>query len=54
MTLERRRALVELAQRYGVPILEDDCYVDLRFDGQLAGQNARSTLLFSAALRTAF
>ena len=34
MTLERRKALVRLAQQYGVPILEDDCYVDLRFEGQ--------------------
>ena len=34
MTLERRRALVELSQRYDVPILEDDCYVDLRYEGE--------------------
>ena len=34
MTLERRRAMVELSQRYDVPILEDDCYVDLRFEGE--------------------
>ena len=34
MTLERRKALVQVAQRHGVPILEDDCYVDLRFDGE--------------------
>ena len=34
MPLERRRALVDLSQRYGVPILEDDCYVDLRYDGE--------------------
>lgn len=33
MSLERRKALVALAQKYGVPILEDDCYVDLRYDG---------------------
>ena len=33
MTLERRQAMVEIANRHGVPILEDDCYVDLRFDG---------------------
>ncbi len=34
MSLERRKALVELARQYGVPILEDDCYVDLRYEGQ--------------------
>lgn len=34
MSLERRQAAVALAQQYGVPILEDDCYVDLRYDGQ--------------------
>ena len=34
MTLERRQAMVALAQGYGVPILEDDCYVDLRFEGR--------------------
>ena len=34
MSLERRRAVVELSQRYDVPILEDDCYVDLRFEGE--------------------
>ncbi len=34
MTLERRKALVALAQKYNMPILEDDCYSDLRYDGQ--------------------
>ena len=34
MTLERRKALVGVAQRHGVPILEDDCYVDLRFEDE--------------------
>ena len=33
-TLERRRAIVALAQEHGLPILEDDAYYDLRFDGQ--------------------
>ena len=32
MTLERRQALVRLSQQYGVPILEDDCYADLRYE----------------------
>ncbi|MYC96796.1 MAG: PLP-dependent aminotransferase family protein [Caldilineaceae bacterium SB0661_bin_32] len=33
MTLARRKALVALSQQYDVPILEDDCYVDLRYEG---------------------
>jgi len=32
--LERRQAIVGLSQRYDVPILEDDCYVDLRYEGE--------------------
>ena len=32
--LERRKKIVELAQRYGVPILEDDPYGQLRFEGE--------------------
>ena len=34
MTLERRKEMVRLSQKHGVPILEDDCYVDLRYDGE--------------------
>ena len=34
MTLDRRKALVRISQEQGVPILEDDCYVDLRFEGE--------------------
>ena len=34
MSLERRQALLRLAQQHDVPILEDDCYVDLRFSGE--------------------
>jgi 2-aminoadipate transaminase len=33
LSLERRRALIGIAQRYGVPILEDDPYGELRFRG---------------------
>ncbi len=33
MTLERRAALMEASKRHRVPIMEDDCYVDLRYDG---------------------
>lgn len=34
MPLERRKRLVELADRYGVPIIEDDPYGQLRFEGE--------------------
>ncbi len=34
MTLERRIRTLEITQKYGVPVLEDDCYVDLRFEGE--------------------
>lgn len=34
MTLERRQRTLEICQTHGVPILEDDCYVDLRFEGE--------------------
>lgn len=33
-SLERRNQLVELATRYGVPIVEDDPYGQLRFEGE--------------------
>ena len=31
--LDRRQDILNLAQKYDVSILEDDCYVDLRYDG---------------------
>ena len=34
MSLDRRQAMVRVAQKHGVPILEDDCYVDLRYEGE--------------------
>ncbi len=34
MTLERRLKTLEITGSYGVPVLEDDCYVDLRFEGE--------------------
>ncbi|HOV30529.1 MAG TPA: PLP-dependent aminotransferase family protein [Anaerolineaceae bacterium] len=34
LSLERRRRLVELADHYGVPIVEDDPYGQLRFEGE--------------------
>jgi len=34
LSLERRRRLLELAHRYQVPVLEDDPYSELRYDGE--------------------
>ncbi|MGB8647942.1 MAG: PLP-dependent aminotransferase family protein [Anaerolineae bacterium] len=34
LALERRRKLVELADRHGVPVIEDDPYGQLRFEGE--------------------
>lgn len=34
MSLEKRKAVYELAKQYGVMILEDDPYGELRFDGE--------------------
>jgi len=34
LTLERRKKLVELAAKYGTPLIEDDPYGELRFEGE--------------------
>jgi 2-aminoadipate transaminase len=34
LSLERRRRLVDLASHYGVPIVEDDPYGELRYEGE--------------------
>jgi 2-aminoadipate transaminase len=34
LSLERRRQLIHLADRYGVPIVEDDPYGQLRYEGE--------------------
>jgi 2-aminoadipate transaminase len=34
MSLGRRRALLDVAARHGVPVIEDDAYRDLRFEGE--------------------
>jgi 2-aminoadipate transaminase len=34
MTLKRRKSMLEIAGSHGIPIFEDDCYVDLRFEGE--------------------
>ena len=34
MSLARRRALLDIVSRHGIPIIEDDAYRDLRFEGE--------------------
>ena len=34
LSLERRKTLIDLADRYGVPIVEDDPYGQLRYEGE--------------------
>jgi len=34
LSLERRKVLVELADKYGIPIVEDDPYSQLRYEGE--------------------
>jgi len=45
LSLKRRQELIRLADRYGIPIIEDDPYGDLRFEGDhlppLVVQDAR-------------
>ena len=33
MGAERRAAILDVGRRHGIPIFEDDCYAELRFDG---------------------
>jgi 2-aminoadipate transaminase len=34
LSMERRQKLVQIAEHYGIPIVEDDPYGDLRFEGE--------------------
>jgi 2-aminoadipate transaminase len=34
LSMKRRQSLIELADRYGIPIVEDDPYGELRFEGE--------------------
>ena len=53
-TLERRRRMLEVCQSHGVPILEDDCYVDLRFEGEdvtsISGMADRGGVLYVGSM----
>ncbi len=60
MTLERRRRLVELADRYRVIVIEDDAYADLGFDAEplpsvysvAGGQGVLRACTFSKTIAT--
>ena len=32
--LQRRKDVLKILKKYNLPLLEDDCYVDLRFEGE--------------------
>ena len=34
MSLERRKKVLEITRQHGIPVFEDDCYIDLRFEGE--------------------
>ena len=34
MSLERRKQVLEVTGKHGLPMFEDDCYADLRFEGE--------------------
>ena len=34
MSLERRKQVLDVTGKHGIPIFEDDCYADLRFEGE--------------------
>ena len=34
MPVDRRRRLIEIAERHGIPVVEDNCYGDVHFDGE--------------------
>jgi len=34
MTLERRKQVLEITREHGIPVFEDDCYADLRFEDE--------------------
>ena len=34
MSLDSRRALLQIAEKHRIPIVEDNCYADVHFDGQ--------------------
>ena len=34
MSFERKKEILAISQKYQIPLFEDDCYADLRFEGE--------------------
>jgi 2-aminoadipate transaminase len=54
LSLERRRRMLEVSQKYGVPILENESYADFRIDGPplppaLSGMDDRGLVMYVSA-----
>jgi 2-aminoadipate transaminase len=54
LSLERRKRMLEVAQRYGIPILENESYADFRIDGPpllpaMAGMDGGDTVMYVSA-----
>jgi 2-aminoadipate transaminase len=54
LSLERRKYMVEIAQRYGVPIFENEAYADFRIDGDplplaMMGLDDRHAVIYVSA-----
>jgi 2-aminoadipate transaminase len=54
MSLKRRKELVELSHRFGLPVVEDDAYGELRFDGprlpSLSSLDCQGTVIYLGTL----
>ncbi|MCA9935012.1 MAG: PLP-dependent aminotransferase family protein [Anaerolineales bacterium] len=49
ISVDKRQKLVELAQHYGAPIIEDDPYGFLLYDGEMAARNGTAQSIASPA-----
>ena len=54
LSLERRRRMLEVSQKYGVPILENESYADFRIDGPslppaMTGMDDRGLVMYVSA-----
>ena len=54
LSLERRRQLLDISRRYGIPIVENDSYADFRIDGPplppaMAGMDDEESVIYVSA-----
>lgn len=54
LSLDRRKKMVEISQKYGVPILENESYADFRIDGAplppaMLGMDAQNSVMYVSA-----